>query len=55
MTRPGPFLALFVSAVYVFLIAPIVIVVLAALNAGDYLAFPPQGLSLRWFVRAAQT
>jgi putative spermidine/putrescine transport system permease protein len=55
MTRPGPWLAVTVTLAYVFLIAPIVIVVLAALNAGDYLAFPPQGLSLRWFVRAAQT
>ncbi len=55
MTRPGLWLALLVAAAYVFLVAPIVIVVLAALNAGDYLAFPPQGLSLRWFVRAAQT
>jgi putative spermidine/putrescine transport system permease protein len=29
---------------------PVVIVVLAGLNAGDYLTFPPQGLSLRWVV-----
>jgi putative spermidine/putrescine transport system permease protein len=55
MTRQGAWLAVVVTAVYLFLIAPIVIVVLAALNAGDYLAFPPQGISLRWFVRAAQT
>ena len=55
MTRRGTWLAIVVTAVYVFLIAPMVIVVLAALNAGAYLAFPPQGLSLRWFVRAAQT
>ena len=31
-----------------FLYAPIVVVVLAGLNAGDYLTFPPQGLSVRW-------
>lgn len=30
------------------LLVPVVIVVLAGLNAGDYLTFPPQGLSLRW-------
>ena len=30
------------------LLLPLVIVVLAGLNAGDYLTFPPQGLSLRW-------
>jgi putative spermidine/putrescine transport system permease protein len=32
----------------VILLAPAVIVILAGLNAGDYLTFPPQGLSLRW-------
>jgi len=30
------------------LLVPVFIVVLAGLNAGDYLTFPPQGLSLRW-------
>jgi putative spermidine/putrescine transport system permease protein len=38
-----------VVGVYVFLLLPIVIVVLASLNAGEYLTFPPQGLSLRWY------
>ncbi len=44
-----------VALVYAFLLAPIVIVVLAALNAGAYLRFPPEGLSLRWFVAFAQS
>lgn len=48
-------LSLFVTLVYLFLIVPIVIVILAALNAGNYLAFPPQGISMRWFIRAAET
>ena len=30
------------------LLLPVIIVVLAGLNAGDYLTFPPQGLSLKW-------
>lgn len=30
------------------LLVPVCIVVLAGLNAGEYLTFPPQGLSLRW-------
>lgn len=30
------------------LLVPAVIVVLAGLNAGDFLTFPPQGFSLRW-------
>ncbi|WP_198666210.1 ABC transporter permease [Tropicimonas sp. IMCC34043] len=44
-----PLLTLFRVLVYGFLLAPIVIVVLASLNAGNFLTFPPQGLSLRWF------
>ncbi|HEY0185566.1 MAG TPA: ABC transporter permease [Rhodopila sp.] len=39
----------FVTLAYVFLMAPIVVVVLASLNAGNYLKFPPEGLSLRWY------
>jgi putative spermidine/putrescine transport system permease protein len=35
---------------YIVMLLPVVIVVLAGLNAGDYLTFPPQGLSLRWVV-----
>jgi putative spermidine/putrescine transport system permease protein len=35
--------------IYFFLLAPIVIVVVAAFNSGAYLTFPPQGVSLRWF------
>jgi putative spermidine/putrescine transport system permease protein len=51
----GLVLSLLVTLIYLFLIVPIVIVILAALNAGNYLAFPPQGISLRWFIRAAET
>lgn len=36
------------------LLLPVVVVVLSGLNAGEYLTFPPQGLSLRW-VRAFLT
>jgi putative spermidine/putrescine transport system permease protein len=51
MTRgPARFiLPAFVTLMFAFLLAPIAIVVLAAFNAGEYLTFPPQGLSLRWF------
>src|SRR2546428_253293 len=44
------FLAL-ITLLYVFLIAPIVIVVVASLNAGRFLVFPPEGLSLQWYVK----
>ncbi len=32
----------------VFLLTPMVVIVLAGLTAGNYLSFPPEGLSLRW-------
>lgn len=32
----------------IMLLLPLIIVVLAGLNAGDFLSFPPQGFSLRW-------
>jgi putative spermidine/putrescine transport system permease protein len=35
--------------VYAFILIPMVIVVLAAFNAGNYFTFPPQGFSLKWF------
>ncbi|MBW7883613.1 MAG: ABC transporter permease [Caldilineaceae bacterium] len=38
-----------VILLYIFLLAPIIIVVLAAFNSGEYLRFPPEGFSLRWF------
>ncbi len=41
--------ALYVGGVYVFLLAPILLIVLMSLNAGEFLAFPPQGISLRWY------
>lgn len=47
--RIGAMLALLV------LLLPVVIVVLAGLNAGDYLTFPPQGLSLKWVVAFVQS
>lgn len=38
-----------VAAIYVFLISPIVLVVLLSFNSGEFLAFPLEGFSLRWF------
>ncbi len=38
-----------IGLIYGFLLLPLVIVVMAAFNAGEYLTFPPQGLSFRWF------
>jgi len=33
---------------FAYLLTPAVIVVLAGLNSGEYLRFPPEGLSLKW-------
>lgn len=35
----------------VFLLAPLLVVIGVSFTAGDYIAFPPQGLSLRWYVK----
>jgi putative spermidine/putrescine transport system permease protein len=49
MERTGRGLGVVVTAVYAFLLLPLLIVVAAAFNAGDYFTFPPQGFSLKWF------
>lgn len=37
------------------LLAPMVIVILAGLNSGDHLSFPPKGLSFRWIIAFFQS
>lgn len=34
-----------------FLIGPFFIIVAAGLSAGDFLAFPPEGFSLKWYIK----
>ncbi|MBY5389089.1 ABC transporter permease [Rhizobium leguminosarum] len=48
--RIHPILAAFAACVFFFLLAPLVIIVGAAVSDTTYLTFPPQGLTLRWFV-----
>jgi putative spermidine/putrescine transport system permease protein len=38
-----------IALTMLFLLGPFVVVLLAAMSAGNTLTFPPQGLSLRWF------
>jgi putative spermidine/putrescine transport system permease protein len=38
------------ALVYVFVMAPIVVVLLSSFTAAEYTSFPPQGLSLRWYL-----
>jgi putative spermidine/putrescine transport system permease protein len=39
---------IFAILAFLYLLIPATIVVLAGLNSGDYLTFPPDGLSLKW-------
>jgi putative spermidine/putrescine transport system permease protein len=48
-TRIHPVLGVFAALVFLFLLAPLVIIVGASLSDTSYLTFPPQGLTLRWF------
>jgi len=51
-TGPGSVaLAVVVTAVLVFLIAPMVIILIVSFSGADYLRFPPPSLSLRWYQR----
>jgi putative spermidine/putrescine transport system permease protein len=34
-----------------FLIGPFIIIIFAGMSAGDFLAFPPDGLSLKWYLK----
>jgi putative spermidine/putrescine transport system permease protein len=43
-------LGLWSWAVYGFVLAPIVVILLASLTAAEYTSFPPHGLSLRWYL-----
>jgi putative spermidine/putrescine transport system permease protein len=38
-----------VALVLVFVLGPLVIVAAVSFTAGDYVTFPPEGLSLRWY------
>lgn len=38
------------ALVLLFLLGPFVVIILAGFSAGDTLAFPPEGLSLRWYL-----
>lgn len=42
-------LPLMTAAVFVFLAAPVVIVIVASFNAGAVLSFPPAGWTTRWY------
>lgn len=49
--RRGKFnwLSVFSYAMYVFLVAPLVIVAIVSFSSSSYLQFPPPGISFRWY------
>jgi putative spermidine/putrescine transport system permease protein len=50
MKRVGNAILLAITAlVFVLLLGPMAVVIVTAFSPGDYFAFPPHGLSLRWF------
>lgn len=47
--RPGPVLLASAGAGFLLLLAPALVVAAVSFSSGDYLSFPPPGLSLRWY------
>lgn len=43
------FAVAYVAAIILFVIGPLVVVAGVSFTAGDYITFPPQGTSLRWY------
>jgi putative spermidine/putrescine transport system permease protein len=48
-TTPHPLLIAFAALVFLFLVAPLVIIIGASLSDTSFLTFPPQGLTLHWY------
>ena len=51
MRAPGSPLAFVNAAIYLFILAPVIVVVALAFSGTESLAFPPSSLSLRWFAK----
>jgi putative spermidine/putrescine transport system permease protein len=45
----------FILAIYLFIFAPLVVVVLVSFNSGTVASLPIEGFSLRWYARALQS
>lgn len=50
--KKNKFLTTFVVLVYIFLFAPLAIIAMTSIGTENYIAFPPKGFSLQWFVNA---
>lgn len=42
---------LIIGVTLTFLIGPFLIIILAGLSAGDFMTFPPNGISLKWYLK----
>lgn len=51
MTGAGRFLSIAAAIVYAMILAPIVVVVMLAFSADNFILFPPSGYSVRWFLQ----
>ena len=49
----GVITVMFLSVVVVYLVAPILIGASVSITGGDFLSFPPEGFSIRWYVNIA--
>lgn len=48
--KKSKLLTVFVALVYIFLFTPLVIIAITSVGTENYIAFPPKGFSLQWFV-----
>lgn len=48
--KKSKLLTVFVALVYIFLFTPLVIISITSVGTENYIAFPPKGFSLQWFV-----
>ncbi len=48
--KKNKFLTAFVVLVYIFLFAPLVIIAMTSIGTENYIAFPPKGFTLQWFL-----
>lgn len=47
--KKSKLLTVFVSIIYLFLFAPLVIILTTAFDSNNFISFPPKGISLKWF------
>lgn len=53
--KKGKLLTIFVFLVYLFLFAPLVVIAMTSIGTENYIAFPPKGFTLKWFINIFQS